>query len=231
MAIKRILMNQMILFPIGRKSTMKRLVLLVVVLFALSSVASAAIITSVERAGGKNDPVGRDPIGVYTPTTPPLASDPGGLADGVGVFSDRTYPYTSTPGELIGAEYIRTFNSDKDEADTVTYTVTTSRTSIYAIGIDDRWDDQQARIDSIATFAAAGTFTDSGLDVYIREKDDGSRDRPLSVFTALLPAGTHVFEGDGTDGNNFMVMGAMIPEPMTIALLGLGGLALLRKKR
>ncbi len=81
---------------------MKRLILLVTVLFALSSVASAAIITNVDRAGGKNDSGGRDPIGPYTPTTAPLASDAGGLADGVLVFSDRTYPYVNTPDDLLG---------------------------------------------------------------------------------------------------------------------------------
>ena len=215
---------------------MKRLVLLVAVVFALSSVASAAIITSVERAGGASGD--RDPYGPYDGDDPVLASDAGGLADGVGVFSDRTYPYISTPGELVGAEYIRTFNSDKGNASTVTYTVTTASTSIYAIGIDDRWQDdggentQQARIDAIAAAVTpAGTFADSGLDVYIQEKDPGEQDRPLSIFTALLPAGTHVFSGAGSDGNNFMVMGAMIPEPMTIALLGLGGLGLIRRKR
>jgi hypothetical protein len=209
---------------------MKKLIFVVAVMFALSSVASAAIITSVDRAGGASDD--REPYGPYDGDDPVLASDPGGLADGVLVFSDRTYPYTSTPIELVGAEYIRTFNNDKNSASTVTYTVTTSTSSYYAIGIDDRWSDQQARIDTItAGVVPAGTFLDTGLNVYIREKDDGSRDRPLSVFMAELPAGTHVFSGAGTDGNNFMVMGAVIPEPATIALLGLGGLALIRKKR
>jgi len=210
---------------------MKRLVLLVVVLFALSSVASAAIITSVERAGGASGD--RDPYGPYDGDDPVLASDPGGLADGVVVFSDRTYPYISTPADLLGAEYIRTFNSDKGNANTVTYTVTTSSSSYYAVGIDDRFVDQQDRIDAItAAVTPAGTFVDTGLNVYIQEKDPGVQDMPLSIFMAELPAGTHVFSGAGAAGNrNFMIMGAMIPEPATIALLGFGGLALLRRKR
>ena len=96
---------------------MKKLIFLVAVMFALSSVASAAIITSVDRSGGASND--RTPIGVYDGEADPLASDAGGLADGVGVFSDRDYPYINTPIELVGAEYIRTFNNDKNESGTV----------------------------------------------------------------------------------------------------------------
>lgn len=211
---------------------MKKLIVLVALIFAISNVASAAIITSVERSGGAGGD--RDPIGAYNGEDNPLPSDPGGLADGVLVFSDRTYPYAKTPVELVGVEYIRTFNSDKSKDGSVTYAVTLSQPCIYAIAVDDRFgaENQQGMVDGIAAgVVAAGTFVDSGLDVFVRERDDGSKDESLSVFTAQLPAGTHTFAGYGFDGeNNFMVMGA-IPEPATLALLGFGGLAMLRRKR
>ena len=41
----------------------------------------------------------------------------------------------------------------------------------------------------------------------VRERDDGTRDRPLSVYVAELPAGTYSF--GASDGNNFYVIGAV----------------------
>lgn len=218
---------------------MKRLILMsllaIVLVVGISSVASAAIITEVVRANGTSGD--RSPIGAFDGNTLPMATEPGGLKDGNIVFSDRDYPWAQTPAELIGAEYIRTFNTDKGGtgSDTVSYTVTTSMAAIVAVTVDDRWlvddgIDLQTKADEIvAAFAAPGTFTDTGLDLFIREKADGTRDRPNSVFAAELPAGTYVF-GPLPSNKNFYTIGA-IPEPATIALLGLGGLILLRRKR
>jgi hypothetical protein len=221
------------------KRFMTKGLLIIAMAFAVSGLASATIITDVVRSNGESGD--RDPIGAFDGSTAPLATEVGGLMDGNLVFSDRTYPWANTPVELIGAEYIRTFNTDKNGGTVdVTYEVTISTAALVAITIDDRipdeWDadgtisSMQDAADLVtAAFAAPGTFTDTGLDLFIREASDGSNDRPMSVFSAELPAGTYVF-GSMDSGKNFYTIGA-VPEPATIALLGFGALFLTRRKR
>ena len=163
----------------------------------------ADIISGLVRSGGASGD--RDMIGPYEPNTAPLPTEEGGLKDGNYVFSDRTYPLTGIPAKLEGSQYIRTFNSDKGKD--VNYEITLSQAATMWVTVDDRHDSLQGNIDSLtATIGPAGTFVDTLLDVYVREKDDGSRDRPLSVFAAELPAGTYNF--GTTPGNNFYILGA-----------------------
>ena len=173
---------------------------------------------SVVRSGGVSGD--RDPIGPYDGSTAPLATEPGGLKDGNLVFSDRTYPWAGIPAEYEGTEYIRTFNSDKDGGIVdVTYEVTISRDALVWVTIDDRipaeWDadgaiasPQDAADYITAASLPAGTFTDTGIDIYVREAADGSNDRPMSVYAAELPAGTYVFTSM-TSGKNFYSIGAI----------------------
>jgi hypothetical protein len=176
------------------------------------------LISSVVRSGGVSG--NRDPIGAYDGNTAPLAMQPGGLKDGNLVFSDRTYPWSGIPAEYEGTEYIRTFNSDKNGGTVdVKYEVTISRDAIVWVTIDDRipaeWNangaiasPQDAADYITASFAAPGTFTDTGIDIYVHEND--TTDRPMSVYAAELPAGTYVFTSMDSD-KNFYSIGAIEP--------------------
>jgi hypothetical protein len=218
----------------------KKLLVTLLVLGVFAGVTHAAIITNVVRANGQSGTrTDGSPInGAFTGNTAPVPMQAGGLKDGNFVFSDRNYPWSLTPAELIGAEYVLMFNTDKATSETdVTYTVTTSMAAMVAVTVDDRipaeWTgggtilSPQDAVDAVAAFAPKGTFKDTGLNVAIHES--ATIDRPMSVYAAQLPAGTYVFGGQPSN-KNFYTIGA-VPEPATIALLGIGGLVLLRRKR
>ncbi|MCX5646559.1 MAG: hypothetical protein NTZ17_18050 [Phycisphaerae bacterium] len=162
------------------------------------------IIIGVVRANGQSDV--QAPIGQYDGGTSVLRTQAGGLQDGNLCFSDRTHPWAKTPAQLVGAEYVRVFNSDK-KSTTVTYTVTTSRLARVMIAVDDRILDRQAVVDRATTqFAPAGTFADTGLDLFVHE--NATTDRPLNVFSAWLLAGTYVF-GPMPSVHSFYTIAAM----------------------
>ena len=225
---------------------MKRSMFLLVVLLCVGQLASASVISNVDRTKGQDGD--RSPIGEFDANTDPLPTQSGGLKDGNIVYSDRAYGWSNTPAELIGYEYVRTFNTDKDGKELlINYAVTISEPAVLAIALDDRilesYGDNglpDVEGEEFATLLEAvelitrtwyedGLFVDSGLDVYVHEND--TTDRALSVMMTTEPmaAGTYDF-GLHPTGKNFYVIGA-VPEPATLALLGLGGLVLRRRRK
>jgi hypothetical protein len=213
----------------GMKS---KLILVLVLVFALSTVASASIITGVDRSRGTSG--NRTPIGAFTGATDPMPSV-SGLIDGIHVFSDRDYFWENTPYAMAGYEYVRTFNTDKASGELdVSYLVTIGEDAPLWIAVDDRLA-SSSEFGSLLGYIELATYrfpcgvewADTGINLTIGEGGG----RPMSVFvtTEALPAGSYDF-GLNPSGNNFYIIGA-VPEPMTIALLGLGGLGLIRRKR
>jgi hypothetical protein len=175
------------------------------------------IITNAVRTKGQSGTrTDGSPInGVYTGETAPVFPPFDGLRDGNFCYSDRPYPWSLTPASMVGSEYVLTYNQDKTAGEKdVAYTVTFAKAVTIWVAVDDRpWTDGttvmtgQMAVDRIvAAFAKPGQFKDTGVDIYVHEND--TTDRPMSVFSADMPAGTYVF-GSNDNNGDFYVIGAM----------------------
>jgi hypothetical protein len=203
---------------------MKKLIFVIAVMFALSSVASAAIITDVVRRNSTNDP-------------PVIATD---LQEDSLCFVDRTHEYNALP--IVGIDYVKVANNDKTAgayeldvtlgSSATLYLVIDNRVGGTAdIGGNDDWAGVTPDLSSKMTWVTSMGFVDTGYDVGIDEGGNGSIDKWSSVFGKDVSAGTITLLEQNDGGSRNMYGVAAIPEPATIALLGFGALALIRKKR
>jgi len=202
------------------------------VVLGFVSLAQAEIITGVDRTNASSGD--RTPIGVFEGAKDTLPNQAGGLTQDNVYFSDRDYTINVVPTLLEGAEYVRTFNTDKDGGGAnVNYAVTTGEMANLYVLVDDRLSDQQAAVDTIvAAFASAGGFTDTGIDLTINENNGPTQ----SVYgaSAAYAAGTYDF-GAQADHNFYSIVAtpAPVPEPSTLvlAVLALAGLAVVVRRR
>jgi len=196
-----------------------------------SQVSSAQIITSIERRNSTN-------------TYPQIA---GPLEQYAGIFVDRNYEYDQIPAALVGAEYIKVANNDK-KTQYYELDVTLSQDATMYLLLDNRlghgsgqggksglgWNPylSSAGMDWVVL---AG-FVDTGDDLSVHEYGTSAAYRWMSVYAKDVSVGTipllqqyDASTDRGRDRNMYGV--AVVPEPTTLLLLGLGGLMLRRKYR
>ena len=153
----------------------------------------------------------------------------GGLDEGVLAFIDRTYDWVSAPGYdtiadmgLVGADYIKLANDDKNQADYEIDVTLSQDAKVFLF-----WDERA----SVNSWIAALGFTDTG-DRVIGLDALGDIYEHI-VYTADLSAGTHTFGELGQSGSVSMYGIAAVPVPgaVLIGMLGLSVVGVKLRKR
>jgi hypothetical protein len=185
--------------------------------------APTRLITNVDRSNGavEDGTNERLPMETYTADTDPLDSDDFGIQLGARIASDRTYVCDYVDEELVGADYVRMFMSDKGADgdppttyENLSYDVTFGQRVFAMVMVEDRVENQQNVVDSIVSdFASAGTFQDTGYSI---SQDASTTHREWNAYGAYLDAGTYSFgsAGDALVDASMYVIAAM-PEVQT----------------
>lgn len=211
---------------------MRRLVLVVCVFgFMLSFLVQyswADIITGVARRNSYYDP--------------PMLAGP--LVEDSLSYVDRTHEYNGIPAGLVGAEYVKVANNDKYTEYYELDVILSQSTTLYLfldhrLGNGDTWG--MSGINMTPKLTAAGMswvaalgFIDTGWDMGLDEMGDGPIDQYFSIFSKDVGAGTITLrqQYDATNPADRNMYGvAAIPEPMSLALVGLGALLIIRNRR
>lgn len=199
---------------------MKKLIVLTLVLGLSASIANAGIITAVAVRGGDG--------GAIAPT---------GLDEGVLAYVDRAHVLVNIPNYLKGADYVMTDNDDRDnrlyELDvTVSLDATLYLYVDWRVGDDDGTNPPRIGYanPNVMLWVDCFGWTDTGDTLQIDEGNNGSIDQTFQIYSKSVLAGTTTLYAEDYAGKNMYGVAA-VPEPMTIALLGLGGLGLIRRKR
>jgi hypothetical protein len=139
---------------------------------------------------------------------------PGGLQEGAHAYMDRpidnddtrNYHWENIPSELVGADYVMTYNEDKrpvynPKVYNVSYAVTLGQAANLYILVDDRY----APFTWLTDGSSGAVFEDTGLDIMLNEV--GGRDvlQHFDVYGTKVPAGTYTLgpSCDGKGSRNF----------------------------
>jgi len=158
-----------------------------------AQVTLAAIITSVERHNPDNN---------SDDTEPEMVA--GGLREGVPNFVDRQYVYVNVPPGLVGIDYVKVANDDKDNRN-YQLDVTVGKNAALMLFIDWRvGDDDNSNPPilggGIMDWVGRMGFTDTGLRIDVDENGDLFGDNFLSVYVLNVPAGTTTTVLEQNDG-------------------------------
>jgi len=201
----------------------RKLCLVALLLCFVAGTTQAALITAIQRYNSTN-------------TAPAIA---GPLQENSLALVDRTHIYQNIPAYLLGAEYVKNANDDRDINTGTGFMldVTLSQDATLYLLIDTRVGDgvkaDPASIGPNAMFwvqVFGWTYTGDTVSIDENPATDPDVDSWFSVFKKDVSAGTTRLYEQREGGVNMYGVVAT-PEPATIALLGLGALTLLRRRK
>ncbi|HUT46299.1 MAG TPA: LamG domain-containing protein [Sedimentisphaerales bacterium] len=176
--------------------------ILLVALFAGS--ANAQFITSVAHRNTDAD----------APEEPEIAPSP--LAEGELSFVDRTHVYVDIPEFILGAQYIKLANDNKNLS-TYELDLTFGMNATLYVFVDNRMGGAAGglgvapNIDGMGWLTDMG-FVDTGEDIGIDENADGSINQYYSIFSLVVSVGTVTIYGN-TEGHGGNMLGVAASGP------------------
>ena len=139
------------------------------------------------------------------------------LVDAALVFVDRTHEYEVVPLYMVGAEYVKTANDNKNHS-AYELDVTISQLARIYVIVDNRMGTSDGGLGvapDISGMPWLGTmgFVDTGDDIGIDESGDGDIDQYSSLFVNTFAAGTVTIHGN-TQGHGGNMLGVAVLPPL-----------------
>ncbi len=180
-------------------------------------VTRSPVITNATRIGGVTD---GQPVIMAGPSSRGLQEDSQAYMDrwGAAPRPDHYYHWQDVPDDLLGADYVKTYNDDKMPWDSsngewwdndpyeVAYVVTLGQAANLYIFIDRRYVETNGETPFFwLTDSSRAFFTDTGLDIMLHEEGGLGVLRPFDVYGVQVPAGTYILGAtcDGSFSRNF----------------------------